>query len=743
MKQIVIIFFFVGLYFFPILGQESYFLTPQNKAYIYHTVRKSPILEHNIGRYIHFSGEEIKFPNGEINYDSTEQVIINNPELLKIYTHEIRRAPKGILAELANKVAIWELNTALQSHRNNTLVKDGKEADYQFFESLLIRRLPEKVLSLEKDKVKIHKRIERLSNPTLTFKDKVAMMDGMKFLTNEDKRSILKAYNYAINEFVSYRSQLLFEFLGGEADFFLNILTAAGDGSNTSGLFEEREKDERGRWNKGLPKAVGLFPYETYIGTNEKSKKKTQEVLPMGHTIHQFESFGQGRETNIHLDVWGYNSEKQTTVVITKSGKYYPLFGSVDSRFLTPDSTFGGGLTYYTLIHRVQKEIADLEERISGKRGIDYQIQNLENKRDETKLKIDKLGSELSTIRQSTITTKKRKLKTDSKRKERGGRQENVVSSYNALRSIETRIKELLEEKENILFEKQNWERKLQEMYDLVGSQWMTYKEKEGVYLFEDSTRFDVLTQEFTFPASDDKEVIDVRLIAIPVSHKNNQYDEVMLHINVTDAIPLYTSQLQLNVEDLFDVDQYELLSEQLFTSKDSIAVLEFFEALYDKSKDLKLIVRGGGVGKWNNNRVVIDYNAEELANYPGKDADERLAAKESSVFKRLRTTEVRIHVDRDIIWEVNSYTDPVRSNFKPSNKKHLALMKQMNLTGNQMLSAYRAYETLKALKRELNILGSQYLPMEKSAKVIDRLNKAIDKSRINVGRTSIKYKSF
>lgn len=486
-----------------------------------------------------------------------------------------------------------------------------------------------------------------------------------------------------------------------------------------------------------------LFPYETYIGTNEKSKKKTQEVLPMGHTIHQFESFGQGRETNIHLDVWGYNSEKQTTVVITKSGKYYPLFGSVDSRFLTPDSTFGGGLTYYTLIHRVQKEIADLEERISGKRGIDYQIQNLENKRDETKLKIDKLGSELSTIRQSTITTKKRKLKTDSKRKERGGRQENVVSSYNALRSIETRIKELLEEKENILFEKQNWERKLQEMYDLVGSQWMTYKEKEGVYLFEDSTRFDVLTQEFTFPASDDKEVIDVRLIAIPVSHKNNQYDEVMLHINVTDAIPLYTSQLHLNVEDLFDVDQYELLSEQLFTSKDSIAVLEFFEALYDKSKDLKLIVRGGGVGKWNNNRVVIDYNAEELANYPGKDADERLAAKESSVFKRLRTTEVRIHVDRDIIWEVNSYTDPVRSNFKPSNKKHLALMKQMNLTGNQMLSAYRAYETLKALKRELNILGSQYLPMEKSAKVIDRLNKAIDKSRINVGRTSIKYKSF
>src|SRR5690554_3217351 len=281
MKQIVIIFFFVGLYFFPILGQESYFLTPQNKAYIYHTVRKSPILEHNIGRYIHFSGEEIKFPNGEINYDSTEQVIINNPELLKIYTHEIRRAPKGILSELANKVAIWELNTALQSHRNNSLVKDGKEADYEFFEVILMQQLPEKALKIKNGEAKIHKRIERLSNPTLTFKDKVAMMDGMSFLTNEDKKNILEAYNKAINEFVSIRSQQLFELLGGEADFFLNILTAAGDGSTTSGLFEEREKDERGRWNKGLPKAVGLFPYETYI----RSEEHTSELQSRPHLV--------------------------------------------------------------------------------------------------------------------------------------------------------------------------------------------------------------------------------------------------------------------------------------------------------------------------------------------------------------------------------------------------------------------------------------------------------------------------
>src|SRR5690554_3838013 len=363
---------------FSTVAQEDYFLTPQNKAYIYHTVRKSPILEQNIGRYIVYSGKEITLPNGEINYDSTEQVIINQPDLLKIYSDEIRRSPKGILAELANKMAIWELNNLLQAHRSNTLVKDGFVNDYERFEKILLENLPEQAKRLKKDELQVHKKIEKLSNPTLTFKDKIAMLDGFAAWTEEEKKEVILAYNKAINEWVSQRTFQIFKQLGGEADYFKNILTAAGDGSTTSGLFEEREKDERGRWNKGLPKAVGLFPYEPYIGVKPDSKKKKPEVLPMGHTSHIFETPGNGRETNIHLDVWGYNSEKQTTVVIRKKGNYYPLFGASNTRFLSPDSSFGGGVTYYSLIAKVKQDINDIEEKISGKRGFDYQIKTLE-----------------------------------------------------------------------------------------------------------------------------------------------------------------------------------------------------------------------------------------------------------------------------------------------------------------------------------------------------------------------------
>lgn len=758
MNNLLLIVFLLGFTVFSTVAQEDYFLTPQNKAYIYHTVRKSPILEQNIGRYIVYSGKEIILPNGEVNYDSTEQVIINQPELLKIYSSEIRRSPKGILAELANKMAIWELNNLLQSHRSNSLVKDGKVSDYEKFEKVLLNNLPEQAKRSKKDEIQVHKKVEKLSNPTLTFKDKIAMLDGFSSWTEEEKMEVILAYNKAINQWVSERTFQIFEKLGGEADYFKNILTAAGDGSTTSGLFEEREKDERGRWNRGLPKAVGLFPYEPYVGIKPNSKKKKPEVLPMGYTIHQFETIGNDRETNIHLDVWGYNSEKQTTVVIQKSGSYYPLFGAENTRFLSPDSSFGGGLTYYALIGRIQKDIQELEEKISGKRGFDYWIKYYESRKDDTKLSIDKTEKELSDIRYSSITTKspsnkkkkKKKsgsgppgLKTDSQYSKRRVRQDKVVSLYGELGAIEKKLVALAEEKENALVEKQALTRKVQLMYDMIGTKWVPYKEKDGLFLYEDSTRYDLMTQEFTFPANDDQEVFEVKLLAMPISHKSSQYDEVMLHINITDALPMYTSQVQLQINDLFDVDKYELKQKSLFEDKDSIAIVEFFEALLDKKKNFKIITRGGGVGKWKNDRVMINYEPEEINQYPGATAEARQAAREDSVFKRLRTTELLIHIERETVLQINSFTDPVRSNFKPTQKELISLMTQYKLSSNQILSAYRAYTTLKTMRNELNILAGTYLSRNDASKVIDRLNKTIDKSKVTVGATSIKYKSF
>src|SRR5690606_3693543 len=92
-------------------------LNPEERAYLFHIVKKSPILEENIGRYFDYQGPDIRFPNGNLNYDSVELLIINQPELLEIRHREIARSTKGVLAEAANKTAIWELNKILQSKR--------------------------------------------------------------------------------------------------------------------------------------------------------------------------------------------------------------------------------------------------------------------------------------------------------------------------------------------------------------------------------------------------------------------------------------------------------------------------------------------------------------------------------------------------------------------------------------------------------------------------------------------------
>jgi hypothetical protein len=109
---------------FGVVAQEEYSLSPQDKAYLFHTVKKSPILDQNLGRFFEYRGEEISLPNGTLNYDSIELMIFTQPDLLRIYTDELSKSPKGLLAEAANKQAVWQLNKLLQAKRANELEEE-------------------------------------------------------------------------------------------------------------------------------------------------------------------------------------------------------------------------------------------------------------------------------------------------------------------------------------------------------------------------------------------------------------------------------------------------------------------------------------------------------------------------------------------------------------------------------------------------------------------------------------------
>ena len=748
---------------FSVLSQVNEGLTPEERAYLYHIVKKSPILNTNFGRYFDYQGPEIRFTKDILNYDSMELIIMNQPELLVIRKEEIAKSPKGLIAEAANKVALWELNKALLARRSTMGALKEYQNEYEAFETLLMKQLPLNAQKEKNGRMQPHPRVIQAMNPGLSFDDKMIQLESQRFLSDDDRLNVIRAINAAVNEYAEKRSREIFLALGGKADTFENLLVAAGDGSSTTGMLEEREKNEKGIWNKGLPKAVGLFPYQVQQVTTEEGKKKKSKtsIEPLRYTINDFQTVGDNRLTNIHFDVWGYNSEKQTTVVIEKNGISYHLFGSGETRFLSPDSTFSSGKTFQSMINDLEhNKIAALYDAIYGKKGFDYQIAYNKKKKDQTELKIEKQEKEYSDLGYSPITTSarpSRKVKkskrqaiksgsgsfngtptTNSNRSQRKKLQHEIVHLYELFESYQRKIKELEVKKQEAIDLMATYQRKLDVYKDLMGRTWATYTVKDQFYTFSDSSTFDMLTQEFQFNPSDKKEDFEIRLIAIPESALSDQADEVMLHINLTDAIPDYDARIQLSLDDVFESDKWELPA-PLFSRKDSVSLRVFFEGLLDKKVDFNIVARGQGVGTWDGNRTIKDLRPVELNAYPG-DASR---TKMDSSFLRLRKSTVSVQMGRSIDVQINSYTDRVKSSINVNNSRIASDMTKYKLSKNDILSAYRTHTILKALKSEVNVLAGTYLSREEAKIVIDRFNRTMDKTKITVGRTSFRQSTL
>lgn len=762
MKYVYI--FFISFVCFTSFGQGTNDLTAEDRAYLFHIVKKSPILDNSIGRYFEYSGPLVRLMNKELNYDSIESYIINNPNSLFIRKGEIEKSPKGIIAEAANKMALWELNKMLLASRQSENDLERYKTQYNQFEAFLKSKLPPSAMKTENGNIEIQKKIYAVLNPSLSFDDKAAMLATFHFLSVDDQLATIEAMNYATNAYVEKRAFEIFLQLGGTAHVFKNILIAAGDGSETSGLLNEREKDENGRWNKGLPKAVGLFPYEAKI--IDPSKRNKTALEPVRMPAIDFETVGENRLTQLHFDVWGYNSKKQTTVVIERNGKSYHLFGSNDTRFLSPDSTYSDGKTFQNVIDELEKDkIAKLWDKIYGKKGYDYEIETAKRKKDETEKKINEDEHKYSNMTQGTISTsskvpgsvkraKKKALKkstggefkaqpkTDSDKKTRKKEQEGIIYLYGEYERYKKIIAELEIEKKAAIDILAVYQRRLDNYKAAMGYHWVDYTEKDGLYTFADSSTFDLYTQEFTFKADTLKNPFEVRLIAIPDGPLSDNADEVMLHVNLADSKPGFDARVQLNLVDQFESNKWEL-NQPLLHAYDSVSIRQFFEALLDKKTPFEVISRGQGVGKWNGTMVVRATDRTEWNAYQGGTDEERLKAKMDSSNLRLRSTQVNIFLNRGILLEINTFTDPVKTNLKAADESIQAELNKYRLSGNDYLSALRTASVIQKLKTELNVLAGTYLSREEARIVIDRLNKQLDNVKVSCGPTSFKWQEL
>jgi hypothetical protein len=742
--------FFLLILFLPLLGysQNSKELTPEERAYLFHAVKKSPILDTNLGRYFDYIGPKIKYPNKSINYDSIESLIIFKPELLIIRNEEIAKSEKGLLSEVANKMALWELNRILYAKRDSDSALLPFLDKYAAFEKIFVRYLPPNALVKSEGRMVPNKKLDNLLNPTLSFDDKNAFLASYYFLTQNDKLVTFQGVDKAVNEYVEKRAFEIFQLLGGEADIFENILLAAGDGSS-SGDQQGREKEEKGIWNTSLPKAVGLFPYQVELVTSPENND--QKIEPLLFPELNLLTVGNNRITNLHFDVWSYSSKYQTTVVIEKNGLSYHLFGSDDTRFLSPDSSFSGSTTFQKIINELEfDKIAHLQEMIHGKKGFDYWIKYNQKKKDQTELKIIKYEKKYSDFGYQKVVTNKKMSKAVKKQKknaapgtakdyqpttmsnkdERKVVQESIVGLYTLFDNYNKRIEELKEQKRQAMALMAKYQRRLDSYKQLLGFNWAKYTVKDGLYTFQDSTIFDIYTQEFQFRETEGSEDFEIRLLSVPETALSEVTDEVMLHINLMDALPNYDARLRLELNDVFASDKWDL-SRPLFEKKDSVAVRQFFEGLINKKNQFSIAAKGQGIGYWNGARTVKNSKSVEELSYKGSRMD--------STYLRLRKSELFVILDREIKIEVNSYTDPVASNMNIGNPAILALMKKYKLSKNDILSVYRTATILRKFNQEMTSLAAIYLEKESAKIVIDRIKGELLKTKIKVGSTSIK----
>jgi hypothetical protein len=722
------------LFSFSLLLNAQQSIDGELKAYMYHVVLKSPILNDNIGRYFEYSGPKITLANGEINYDSIEVLILNKPDYLFIRSSEIGKRSPGIIAELANKTAIWELNKTMLAYMSGNEVEMKKyQSHFEKFQELLVSRLPEIFIRSTNRKKTFDPKLKEVLNPSVSFNLKRDLLLDIRHVNVTLAQAVLEAINESVITWVEDRAYQIFCMLGGSTKRFKNILLAAGDGSFTSGLLNEREKDVRGRFNRGLPRAIGFFPYQTRIVTNSKGE---EFLITEHYPSMELQTAGHGRITNIHPDVWGYNDKKQTTLVIEKGGRQYLLFGSKETRFLSPDSSFVAGGTFMSVINDLEfRLISDLKDKIYGKQGFDYWLKFYESEADRTRYELIKIELDLKKYRES------KSRNTKSGRGKIQQLQGKFISKQNYLDKCEDNIKKMTKQKSTAQDLLHEYEAKLLKMKRLVGNNWVGWKMTDGFFVFDDGSTFDIKTQDFRFAPTAESEKFEIRLLAVPFSARSNEVDEVLVHISVSDMPRDFAKNFQLSRLDWFESNSYQL-NQPIFSREDTVVIRDLLEALVSRMK-IEFNAVGSGIGKIDQDRLIKNPRPIEEQAYPGSTADERLLSAQSSDYKNLRQTSLTIDIKEQITIDVNSFTDPVRTNFTPNSEQLSKWLSQGKVSHNDALSVYRTAAVLMALKKELMYFAGEYLDRENTSKVIDYLEAEFGKAKISVGNNSVKLSSL
>lgn len=577
--------------------------TGEQRAFLFHVSRRTDNLKAEIFPLFQYT-DSIPWINDTLaDWKYVEKQIVNSPEVLILHTDEMARKSIGLVADLATKYALWELDAVL--HYRNSEADEHKPLKVRLkqFEQYVLEDAPQTaVRTLSDGEYVLEKTLQGYYAPSLTIGDKKAAIKNTGFSIN-DQMLILNAIMKAQQKYVAIRSFEIFLALGGKIDSFSNYLSAVGDGDN----WAEIESGYKTPYNRILPEDIALYAFNAEVKVLEETD---QEYVGLSEVTKKPVVTSTDKNTVLHFDVAGYHPERQTTIVIQKGDRSYVLYGKNEHRLISPDSTYGEGQTYWRLMWMLEYvHIADLKERLYGKKGYEYWIDEYESRIENTLLLIKKTEYKLDQLRHQPnpppkIKKKKLKKKNLGTSDQDGqGHPTGALTKLDKKKNVEQnrliRLNTQLENEKRILQELKDeyeeaynmlvkYETLLDKMRKNVGYALMEYEEENGFYTFRDGATFNYRTQDFVFAPGSHNESFQVFHISFGKDVFAKQIDENFVHMNLSYVSPEQTYILKKTVTELDNPKDFYI--------QDSIQTMELFRILMEKKVKAELSLVAGGI---------------------------------------------------------------------------------------------------------------------------------------------------
>jgi hypothetical protein len=730
----VFLIFFCGLSF-----SQSVMLTAEENARMYHVVQKSPVLKRNLNSYFNYKGDTVYFKffkenNQEdsiVDYDSIAQHIIYEPSLLQIDYYGLANASPGLLTELASKMALYQLYKELKD-RNKEKPEGITDKAYQYFLDTLVLKLPNEAVR-RKNGVDIpSKQINELINPNYFFNQRATSLLAFQSLEQVQHKTVIEAINYATRSYLQYKGKEYFSKICNNRPEFVTNLIACGDGSNTYGLLDEREKIYKNKNELGDPVGLGLFTYEPKFVTAGGNR---QNLVPEQSSVLAFEPL-EGEYTNLHFSLWGFNRDQQTTVAVYREDNMYLLYANKLTKELSPDTTFGKGTTLQSIIKQLEDfAIPKVDEEINGKDGIREKLDDRDTSLNAVLMEIVETEMELSNLRYNGLKNKKKTKKA----------QDHLAWLMSRKITIKQQQKELLEHLKDAEERYARFQERLFELKGYINYNEMKYTHFGYIYTFEDGVTFNANTQDLVFPDTMDLDELEVRLITFGPDAMSLHVDEIQLLTSVSKGKPqdFDVHDFALTFFDLFKPDNYKL-DELKLTQKQHFELSKMLNTILTQKTELVYNLKGNGVGVLMDGSVVDAVEKEEKE-YPGETKEEKDAARESAAYKPLRVSYLEFSkTETTINLDIESFTDPVRSKFSYRVGGLNDFKKQYDsITDNQLLSAFRTFHIAEQFSRLMWYSVHNDFGDKEESKLKADIKNALYKSKVDMNGLKLRYTDY